>query len=188
MDNSPNNRFQGTLHKVSGPLNRDVQHENMKTLGIITLAIACISCRGAPPMPNSQVLPSNPEIETRAILATSNEYKAAEYWDNLRSQIDFTSETDTIQWLTLQQSLLTNTLVPQSIQRSAIQEFYIHFEQAKAFSDWLSQAHEAGIFSDPFIKQNLEMTLTVLDKARNNISAEQGGAGYPPQSVGSPDP
>ena len=188
MINSRTRRCRLSAPKRASSLNADVQHENMKTLGIITLAIACISCRGAPPMPNSQVLPSNPEIETRAILATSNEYKAAEYWDNLRSQIGFTSETDTIQWLTLQQSLLTNTLVPQSIQRSAIQEFYIHFEQAKAFSDWLSQAHEAGIFSDPFIKQNLEMTLTVLDKARNNISAEQGGAGYPPQSVGSPDP
>ena len=28
-----NNRFQGTLHKVSGPLNRDVVHEEMKEIG-----------------------------------------------------------------------------------------------------------------------------------------------------------
>ena len=27
----PNNRFQGTLHKVSGPLNRDVRIENTYT-------------------------------------------------------------------------------------------------------------------------------------------------------------
>ena len=33
--------MQGTLHKVSGPLNRDVQRENMKTIYIPTLCVLC---------------------------------------------------------------------------------------------------------------------------------------------------
>ena len=162
----------------------------MKILVTLFLVITCIGCGQSKPIPapNALTLPLNPTDETRAILAATDEYKAAEYWDNLRSHIDFTSEADTTQWLTLQQRLLTNTMVPQNIQRSAIQEFYIHFEQAKTFSDWLRHAHEAGIFSDPFINQNLEMTLTVQDKAGNNKSAEQGVPGYPPQGVGSPEP
>ena len=36
----PNKRFQGTLHKVSGPLNRDVGHKTMKTIfALISLTL-----------------------------------------------------------------------------------------------------------------------------------------------------
>ena len=40
--NDSNNRFQGTLHKVSGPLNRDVGHKKMKrtTIALILWALA----------------------------------------------------------------------------------------------------------------------------------------------------
>ena len=38
---NPNNRLQGTLHKVSGPLNPDVGIKNMKILTIYLLLIAC---------------------------------------------------------------------------------------------------------------------------------------------------
>ena len=36
-----NKRVQRTLHKVSGPLTRDVQRENMKTIYIPTLCVLC---------------------------------------------------------------------------------------------------------------------------------------------------
>ena len=45
-NNDPNNRFQGTLHKVSGPLNRDVGHKNMNIKFATAILLQCLLLTG----------------------------------------------------------------------------------------------------------------------------------------------
>ena len=51
-ENEANNRFQGTLHKVSGPLTRDVRRKNMKLIAAILWLVtvtAAFAYTNAPP-------------------------------------------------------------------------------------------------------------------------------------------
>ena len=182
-----NKAFQAIGAKARLSLNADVQHEKMKEICIVILAVACIGCgRSNPPQPPAKnTSPSDSAIEAITGLAASNVYAAGEYWDNLRNHVNFASEADTAQWLVLQQALLTNTMVPESIQRSAIQEFYTHYEQARPFSEWLRRSQDKGLFKDPFITQNIEMTLGAMDETKKNENAEQGVAPYAAQGASS---
>ena len=50
-ENHPNNGFQGTLHKVSGPLNPDVgtKEMNIRNIAAIVWALCLIGCATPPP-------------------------------------------------------------------------------------------------------------------------------------------
>ena len=86
MKTDANNRFQGTLHKVSGPLNRDVGHKKMKDALIILLLMIMAGCTSdRNPSPQHSDITTNriySDITIGAVVNT-NHY-GEEIWDGER--------------------------------------------------------------------------------------------------------
>ncbi len=115
-------------------------------------------------------------FETRVVrlMASKSEYEAEATWDEIKDGLDLSEDKEVQEWLGLQRMILTNNVAPyaqESLQRSAIQEFYILFEHACQYEDWLIDCKQRRVFKDPFIIQNVEMVLDLLEKTS---AAEEG--------------
>lgn len=141
----------------------------MKTVLIPILMILLVGCGKTPPTTTvkAPLSDSDFEVQATALLAgkwiNHDEYEAGEAWDTLRDSIDPADISQLSRWLTLQKQLLCTNSVPEGVQRSAMQEFYIYFEAAREHEAWLRQCQKSGCFVDPFINENLSMILETLD-------------------------
>jgi hypothetical protein len=103
------------------------------------------------------------------LTASGDEYEAEGHWDLIKANINFSDPKQVQQWLDLQKMILTNSTAvygQESLQRSAIQEFYTLFEHARPYEAWLTECKQRSVFRDPFLVQNLDMILDVLDKTK----------------------
>ena len=98
-----NKGVQGTLHKVSGPLTRDVQRENMKTICIPALCVLCallVSC-STTKMVNTEVMRSiviTQTSDTQYCLQASETLQVIHLADAQRPK-EVSSTTDTLNYL-----------------------------------------------------------------------------------------
>ena len=163
-----NKRVQRTLHKVSGPLTRDVRY-NMKIL--LTIGIAAMLLAGCKLEEQSLVI--NPESPLRvsrcAKVSVSNEVP-----DALQSEINTWMINNRDDWKSDINSYYPETVVENDYVRLNIQNTRVILS-IKAGDNWPQYSRAA----EP---------IHLKWKAEIEKLSEQRGPGYPPQGVGSPDP
>jgi hypothetical protein len=137
-------------------------------LAIIPLAVSC----------SQQVRTTEESVKPKALsfegqrdsfLASKSELEAEERWDTLKKALDTSSPVQIREWLEVQKMILTNSTAiysHESLQRSAVQEFFLLFEHAEPFRQWLEDTKRRGVFKDPFVVQNVDMVLKTLDTRR----------------------
>ena len=160
----PNNRFQGTLHKVSGPLNRDVGIMKMKISKLIILCLMILACICTNVAGQSTDAPPS-ATESRAKL---------DFLDNVPEFHDFD--------LTMSESDLNGLVTKYNL------GVYITPEQGdgdKEYRVWNKDGENVFIGFNAGKCTGIQRMPMEPDIEKE---FQQGGPGYPPQGVGSPDP
>jgi hypothetical protein len=103
------------------------------------------------------------EVSVSKLLNSDNHYKPGEWWRAIQETMDFSNPEDIKRWLELQKTILMHPSPNlSSVRQSAIQEFSHFIEYVYIYEDWLMECKEKKVFKNPFIVQNIDMTLDYL--------------------------
>ena len=196
MNITSNNRVQGTLHKVSGPLTRDVRRkEIMKP--ILTLVILCAVSLSA----LADDIESNAFLDVQHALKSAREYvqdgaityfSAPLTWTNL----DFISLTYNFDSPNRPITLIATII--SSVQSNAVSTNITDIKSDKLtiyldnfgimVGNAISLGHTGHLFSAPGPDGPNDVIPPPIFFDEELESAQQSVAGSPPQCVGSPEP
>ena len=198
MKTGSNNGVQGTLHKVSGPLTPDVRHKEMNILRITAVLVAILApCACATSFIEIQIT-TNAEPATYSI----NDRPVSRM--ELSKSLALISNIDTKQTIIIEPAPLSSARslmdMLSELKARGLTNTYVYYRELPS-----PLASPNYILSFPLNLDALkigngpdERAITLPAEEAQEIErlyqdakqkkAEQGGPGYPPQGVGSPDP
>ena len=181
-----NNALLGTLHKVSGPQNADVRHNHMKTLIPIIFLLVCTPAFAAskatpPSIPNrlrDTIIPACAFHNGRAVdilefMVSTALYDPLSPTFTLGHEETFYNDFPAV----LDHSLYAITNLPPMT-------FMMRNMRLQDALDLVTSNYHLTYR----VTETNILIFSVDGILLNRKEVEQGGAGYPPQSVGSPDP
>ena len=188
-----NKGVQGTLHKVSGPLTPDVgRKKNMKPILALVIVFAVSLTALADDVESNAYLDVNRAINTARGYVQDGAisyFNAPLAWTNLALKTltyDFDSSFSPITLTATIKSSVQSNAVSTNVTDITSDEVEIHMDNFGVMvGNAISLGHTGRMISGPS-SDDIIPPQVIIEKEPECV--QQGGPGYPPQGVGSPDP